>query len=134
WSAASRRFLRREMVVKRRVRQIKEKDPRAGEAGSWQWQSALPRGIVISGPLVRGRCRAAMSPNTPTPLSVAEIELPLDPAWFPFATTADVQPLAGLVAQPRAVRALEVGLGIPGTGYNIFAVGLSGTNLPRILQ
>src|SRR3954452_16005927 len=68
------------------------------------------------------------------PLTVAEIELALDPAWFPFESTESVPPLEGLVAQPRAVRALELGLGIRGNGYNIIAVGLSGTNLPHLLS
>ncbi len=75
-----------------------------------------------------------MTSTTPRSLTVAEIELPLDPAWFPFTTTAELQPLDGLVAQPRAVRALELGLGVRGSGYNIFAIGLSGTNLPRLLR
>ncbi len=75
-----------------------------------------------------------MSTSSVHPLTAAEIDLTLDPAHFPFATTADVPPLEGIVGQPRAVRALELGLGIRGGGYNIFAVGLSGIDLPRILQ
>lgn len=75
-----------------------------------------------------------MSPTAVAPLTIAEIELPLDPAWFPFATTAEVEPLVGLAAQPRAVRALELGLGIGGSGYNVFVVGLSGAHLSRLLQ
>src|SRR5262245_24741426 len=46
-----------------------------------------------------------MSSTTPRPLTVAEIELNFDSAWFPYATTKEVEPLAGIVAQPRAVRA-----------------------------
>src|SRR5437762_2793566 len=75
-----------------------------------------------------------MSPTAPRPLAVAEIDLPLDPAWFPFATTAEVEPLTGLAAQPRAARALELGLGISGGGYNVFVVGLSGAHLSRLLR
>jgi predicted ATP-dependent protease len=67
-------------------------------------------------------------------LTPAEIDLTLNPDWFPFETTADLPPLEGIVGQPRAVRALELGLGIRGGGYNIFVIGLSGTHLPRLLQ
>ena len=44
-----------------------------------------------------------------------------------FATTADIEPLDEIVGQSRAMRALEVGLGIRQQGYNIFAAGLTGT-------
>ncbi|MBI1915336.1 MAG: AAA family ATPase [Planctomycetes bacterium] len=77
---------------------------------------------------------AALPSPLPRPLSLTEIDFVLDPTWFDFETSADVPPLEGLVGQPRAVRALELGLGIRGTGYNIFAVGLSGTHLPRLLR
>src|SRR5262245_13177633 len=75
-----------------------------------------------------------MAATSPRPLSTSEIDLALDPAWFPFDSTARVAPLDGVVAQPRAVRALEMGLGIHGNGYNIFVIGLSGTHLPRMIR
>ncbi|MCI0463945.1 MAG: AAA family ATPase [Gemmataceae bacterium] len=75
-----------------------------------------------------------MQALSPRPLNGTDLELPLNPEWFPFQTTDEVPPLTELVGQPRAVRALEVGLGVRGGGYNIAAVGLSGTNLPRLLR
>src|SRR5262245_47067820 len=75
-----------------------------------------------------------MSPTAPRPLTIGEIDLSLDPTWFPFATTAEVEPLSGIVSQPRAVRALELGLGITGSGYNVFVVGLSGAHLSSLLR
>src|SRR5262245_55673587 len=75
-----------------------------------------------------------MPPTNPAPLTVADIDLVIEPAWFPFTTTAEVEPLTGLAAQPRAARALELGLGIGGGGYNVFVVGLSGAHLSRLLK
>ena len=72
--------------------------------------------------------------SSAAPLSATDLEPVIDPAWFPFASTAEIDPLGGLVAQPRAIRALEVGLGVQGSGYNVFAIGLSGTHLPRLLR
>jgi lon-related putative ATP-dependent protease len=46
---------------------------------------------------------------------------------FPFASTADILPLEGIIGQERAVRALEFGLNINKEGYNIFIAGVTGT-------
>ncbi|MFN8217743.1 MAG: AAA family ATPase [Solirubrobacterales bacterium] len=50
-----------------------------------------------------------------------------DPASLPFETTAEVEPLAEPVGQPRALRAVEFGLAIEAPGYNVFATGPVGT-------
>ncbi len=50
-----------------------------------------------------------------------------DPAAFGFETTADLQPLEGIVGQDRAIKALQLGIELYGPGYNIFVCGLSGT-------
>jgi len=44
-----------------------------------------------------------------------------------FKTTAEIKPLEGLIGQERARKALEFGLNINSSGYNIFVTGLSGT-------
>ncbi len=57
-----------------------------------------------------------------------------DPAAFDFETTADLQPLEGIIGQERAVRALELGVELYGPGYNIFVCGLSGTGRATTIQ
>ena len=44
-----------------------------------------------------------------------------------FQTTAELEPLDGIIGQERAVSAMEFGLTIKRTGYNIFVAGLTGT-------
>ncbi len=44
-----------------------------------------------------------------------------------FENTADLEPLDAIVGQDRAMSAIEIGLGIPKDGYNIFVAGLTGT-------
>ncbi|MCM8746864.1 AAA family ATPase [Thermomicrobium sp. CFH 73360] len=51
----------------------------------------------------------------------------LDPAMLPFETTADVEPIAGTVGQPRALEALEFGLEVPTYGYNVYVAGRPGS-------
>ncbi|NLP03626.1 MAG: AAA family ATPase [Fibrobacter sp.] len=43
-----------------------------------------------------------------------------------FSSTDELEPLDEIVGQPRAVRALELGLGIDASGYNIYMSGMSG--------
>ncbi|HLV95295.1 MAG TPA: AAA family ATPase [Candidatus Acidoferrales bacterium] len=49
-----------------------------------------------------------------------------DPARIPFETTAEIGPLTGAIGQERAVRALQMGVELTASGYNVFVCGLSG--------
>lgn len=51
-----------------------------------------------------------------------------NPARVPFATTAEAEPLEGVIGQDRAIRALKMGVEMPAPGYNIFVCGLAGTS------
>ena len=50
-----------------------------------------------------------------------------DPASLDFETTADLEPIEGVVGQGEAVEALRFGLEIDAPGQNVFVCGLSGT-------
>jgi lon-related putative ATP-dependent protease len=50
-----------------------------------------------------------------------------DPARFPFDNTNEVEPLTEILGQSRAVDAVGFGVSIPSPGYNMFALGPSGT-------
>ena len=51
-----------------------------------------------------------------------------------FATTAELAPLAGLEAQPRARDAIRFGTEITRDGFNIFAIGAGGARLQQALR
>jgi lon-related putative ATP-dependent protease len=46
---------------------------------------------------------------------------------LPFQTTAELEPVHEIIGQGRAISALEIGLGVRRTGYNVYAAGLTGT-------
>ncbi len=50
-----------------------------------------------------------------------------DPSLFPFATTADVAPLEGIIGQDRALASIDFGLSLRSAGFNIYVLGDSGT-------
>ena len=50
-----------------------------------------------------------------------------DAAQFSFETTAQLEDFAQFLGQPRAVEALKFGIDIEREGYNVFALGHSGT-------
>ena len=50
-----------------------------------------------------------------------------------FTTTAELTPLEEIVGQPRAVKALEIGLGIEDSGYNIYAASDDGLGIKTML-
>ena len=51
-----------------------------------------------------------------------------DPARVPFDTTAQAQPIEGLLGQERALRALRMSVEMTAPGYNAFICGLAGNN------
>ncbi len=50
-----------------------------------------------------------------------------DTDQFTFATTEDIAGLEGTIGQEKALRSLDFGLGVSSKGFNIFALGESGT-------
>jgi len=46
----------------------------------------------------------------------------------PFATTAEAEPVEGVVGQDRAVRALKMGVELGAQGFNVFVCGLAGSS------
>lgn len=48
------------------------------------------------------------------------------PEQFSFQTTAEVEPLEGIIGQERAVKAFDFGLAVKMKGYNIYMAGPSG--------
>jgi predicted ATP-dependent protease len=46
---------------------------------------------------------------------------------FEFETTAEVDPLVTIIGQPRGIRAIEFGIDIKIPGFNVFALGPTGT-------
>jgi lon-related putative ATP-dependent protease len=51
----------------------------------------------------------------------------LDPDALAFETTADVAPLRGTIGQTRALEAIDFGLEIGTSGYNLFLAGAAGS-------
>ena len=49
------------------------------------------------------------------------------PSFFKFNSTADIEPLKGIIGQERAERSLGFGLDIDNEGYNIYLAGYFGT-------
>ena len=57
-----------------------------------------------------------------------------DAEQLDFETTDDLEDLAGLIGQPRAVEAVDFGIGIQRDGYNLFALGPAGTGKQAFIQ
>jgi len=66
--------------------------------------------------------------GTPAELPPEKLRWQCDPSRIPFETTAEAQPLEGVVGQDRAIRALKMGVELAAPGYNVFVCGLAGTS------
>ena len=58
-----------------------------------------------------------------TPLGIAELRRTVDPANLGFKTTAELEPISGLIGQERALKAIQFGAGMPSNDYNVFVLG-----------
>ena len=61
-------------------------------------------------------------------LPVDKLRWQCDPARIPWDTTAQAEPLEGVIGQDRAIRALKMGVELAAPGYNVFVCGLAGTS------
>lgn len=63
----------------------------------------------------------------PDKLSYSELHKSCDPEIFSFETTSDLSEFRETIGQERALHALDFGLGLESTGFNIFILGEHGT-------
>ncbi|MBI4329501.1 MAG: AAA family ATPase, partial [Chloroflexi bacterium] len=59
-------------------------------------------------------------------LSATEVRRVFDPETLGIKSTEDLKPLEGIIGQERAVSALQFGLGIQDSGFNIYVAGPHG--------
>jgi predicted ATP-dependent protease len=71
---------------------------------------------------------ATKTAATPTELTPDRLRWSCDTARIPFETTAQAEPLEGVIGQDRAIRALKMGVELGAPGYNVFVCGLAGTS------
>lgn len=57
-----------------------------------------------------------------------------DPAALPFQTTDELPDSIEIVGQDRAIKAIEFGIGMSRHGYNLFALGTSGSGRHALVQ
>ena len=57
-----------------------------------------------------------------------------DLSALPFTTTTELQPIAGLLGQPRALEALTLGTRIDKPGFNLFVIGPPGARMAQAVQ
>ncbi len=68
------------------------------------------------------------------PIPTAKLRWRCDESAFTFETTADVEPISGVIGQDTAVDALTFGLEVDAPGQNIFVRGLTGTGRSTLLR
>jgi lon-related putative ATP-dependent protease len=68
------------------------------------------------------------------PLPVEALYRRADPGLFDFETTDKLEDVAGIIGQPRAVEAVQFGIGMERQGYNIFALGSVGVGKHSIIR
>ncbi len=73
-------------------------------------------------------------PDSGRALAAADLCRRCDPDQFKFQTTDELEDLAQVLGQARAVNAIEFGVGIGRDGYNLFAMGPEGLGRRTIIR
>lgn len=68
------------------------------------------------------------------PLTPDKLRLICDPDELNFETTAEFGPLRNIIGQPRGTRAIQFGISIQSEGYNIYALGRTGTGRATAIE
>jgi lon-related putative ATP-dependent protease len=64
----------------------------------------------------------------------SELRWKCEDEWLSFDTTADVEPISGVIGQDDAVEALKFGLTINAPGQNVYVRGLTGTGRASLVE
>ncbi len=67
-------------------------------------------------------------------LQANQLQISIPETLLNFETTADLPPLETIIGQQRALSALDIGMEIESSGYNVFATGFSGTGRTTIIK
>jgi lon-related putative ATP-dependent protease len=67
-------------------------------------------------------------------LSVEQLYQTCDPAQFDFETTDEIDDMDLVIGQPRAIEAIEFGIGIDQEGFNLFAQGPVGIGKEAVMR
>lgn len=70
----------------------------------------------------------------PVELSASQLRRVCDPEGLGFDTTASLPALTEVLGQPRAVAALSFGTSIASHGFNVFAMGLTGSGKTTLIR
>ena len=73
-------------------------------------------------------------PQLPSVVLPEALRRVCDPNTFDFETTASLPNLQEVLGQPRAVAALEFGVGMASHGFNLFALGLPGSGKTTLIR
>ncbi len=63
------------------------------------------------------------APTPPRPLVASELRRLVDPATLGFKSTAELEPILGLIGQERALKAIQFGTSIKSHDFNVFVLG-----------
>jgi lon-related putative ATP-dependent protease len=74
-------------------------------------------------PASKGTTDPAAAAVRPQPLDASELRRVVDPATLGFKTTDELKPIAGLIGQDRALKAIQFGTSIGSHDFNIFVLG-----------
>lgn len=72
--------------------------------------------------------------TAPIPLAADQLYRRCDPDQFSFDTTAELEDLAEIIGQGRALDALHFGIGIAREGYNLYVLGPAGVGKHTVVS
>lgn len=84
----------------------------------------------------KSKAKSLKSPSKrlPKPLKTREVFHACKASQFQFRNTKELPVSHDIIAQDRAIRAINVGLGIRRPGYNIYVAGIEGTGKTSVIQ
>jgi hypothetical protein len=67
-------------------------------------------------------------------LTVGQLYRHSDLTRLDFSTTAELEPIDGLVGQTRALDAIRFGTRVPSEGFNLFVIGPQGARMQQAVK
>ena len=99
------------------------------EAKAEKIQAPVGAGVTLP-----DQCSKPNASGAVRPLAAQQLYRPADISNLTFATTAELQPIEGLIGQQRALDAINFGTRIDKPGFNLFVIGPYGARMQEAVK
>jgi predicted ATP-dependent protease len=121
-------------LLRKRIRVAPLRGWRTRKREMTELEAKSPQGPAMGPIEPRRRDKEGFSSEPARPMPAERLYRSADLSMLAFESTADIEPVDGLIGQHRALEAVEFGTRIGKPGFNLFVIGPSGMRMQNAIK